>query len=438
MNNKSQIFLLGDLVGENFTPADEAMLQALHSRSTKLVTEHIDKWKKSGSNSFMEKFYIGYGHDSVGDQGHITIFLHNVSMLAAKVFQDSPLYAGTECSSRYLNFKDMGCYLPEALDSKLVKIQDDLIDIYDTVKESKYKELTAKCPCPDNTKPEVWDKTLKAKAFDVARGFLPYGSKTNLSIHMSLREFKKRYLELVNHPVSEVRNLNSKIFILLKNAYPSSFTLREPLPAVTEWENDLKVIFNYGDPKIHKDLTLTGNLPIIDQRFKTIATERPKFGRLPKIFKSFGTISLDYQLDLGSFRDIQRHRNGYCPLPLPTADNKLHDWYIDNLPEELKEEVVNKIERILTYIINEDLNPFSAQYLLPLAILVPVHLTYDLIQMVYVLELRSSQMVHSTLRSFIQVIGNFMKKEYPELTIYMDDRPDILSDKRGTQDIIEK
>ena len=43
----------------------EAMLQALHSRSTGGIRSHLEVLKKTGSENFMSKFYVGYGHKSI-------------------------------------------------------------------------------------------------------------------------------------------------------------------------------------------------------------------------------------------------------------------------------------------------------------------------------------------------------------------------------------
>lgn len=75
---------------DHLHPEDEAMLQALYSRSAASVSEHLQKLAKTGSGKFMEQFYVGYGHASIGDCGTTTLFFENVSTLAAKAIQDWP------------------------------------------------------------------------------------------------------------------------------------------------------------------------------------------------------------------------------------------------------------------------------------------------------------------------------------------------------------
>ena len=88
---------------DQLNPEDEAMLQALYSRSAASVTKHIKKVKQTGSGKFMERFYIGYGHASIGDCGSTTIFIECVSELVAKAIQDNQMYSGQQTSSRYVD-----------------------------------------------------------------------------------------------------------------------------------------------------------------------------------------------------------------------------------------------------------------------------------------------------------------------------------------------
>ena len=90
--------------GAGIDPEAEAMLQALHSRSTGGLKAHLQKLAEKGPEKFMASFYVGYGHKSIGDCGTTTLFVEGISMLAAKAIQDWALYSGQESSTRYLDF----------------------------------------------------------------------------------------------------------------------------------------------------------------------------------------------------------------------------------------------------------------------------------------------------------------------------------------------
>ena len=89
---------------DELLPEDVAMLQALYSRSPASVDSHLDKVEEVGSGKFMDRYYVGYGHRSIGDCGTTTMFIEGVTMLTAKAIQDWPLYSGQESSTRYMDF----------------------------------------------------------------------------------------------------------------------------------------------------------------------------------------------------------------------------------------------------------------------------------------------------------------------------------------------
>ncbi|MBP9828132.1 hypothetical protein KBC55_03165, partial [Patescibacteria group bacterium] len=83
---------LKTVVLDGFSPEDSAMLQALYSRDPKSVLTHVSKVLESGSGKFMERYYVGYNHKSIGDCGSTTVCVEGISMLAAKALQDWRLY----------------------------------------------------------------------------------------------------------------------------------------------------------------------------------------------------------------------------------------------------------------------------------------------------------------------------------------------------------
>ena len=86
LNGGGMVMILdtGAVIG----PESQAMIQALHSRSTGGVKHHLEILAKKGAENFMANFYVGYGHKSIGDCGTITLFIEGISMLAAKAIQE--------------------------------------------------------------------------------------------------------------------------------------------------------------------------------------------------------------------------------------------------------------------------------------------------------------------------------------------------------------
>ena len=130
-------------------PEDIAMMQALYSRSSSSVIKHLEKVKKIGSGKFMESFYVGYGHESIGDCASTTIFVENVSILAAKAIQDWPLYSGQETSTRYIDMSKQSLTDPVNTPES-AKILKDWCDFYLKAQEPLAIHLKSKYPKNDN------------------------------------------------------------------------------------------------------------------------------------------------------------------------------------------------------------------------------------------------------------------------------------------------
>lgn len=434
LTGPSRVYLLNDIMPNAGNPEDEAMLQSLYSRSSDSVLDHLKRLEATGSSKFMEQFYIGYNHDSIGDLGHVTIFIENVSMLCAKTLEDTALYAGVECSSRYLDFEHREIINPKP-NSVLPSIQEECMRLYRTVLDATYTDLLSRYPKPEDTTTSVWEKALKARAFDVARGYLPAGVTTNLSMHMSIREFLNRTLSLIHHPLEEVRLVNDKIFCLLKNKYPTSFKLRKSNAEQIVWDKRISILNNYSISKFYPKLTNTNTPPLLTEEQLQIALERPMFRALPREFERAGTLVMEGSIDFGGHRDLHRHRNGYCPLPILSAGAPFHKWYYDSLPESIATTVIADTKALLKWIVDSKIGSFEAQYSVPMGITVPISMTYTIPQMVYVLELRSNVAVHPTVRGYIKELIRFMDQVYPRVALYVDRSPDRLDPKRGTQDI---
>src|SRR5262245_61314676 len=55
----------------------------------------IGKWFK--------KFFVGYGHKSIGDCGFTAFAIDKASILSAVAFEHHPLFSGQETSTRYVD-----------------------------------------------------------------------------------------------------------------------------------------------------------------------------------------------------------------------------------------------------------------------------------------------------------------------------------------------
>lgn len=434
-------------------PEDNAMLQALYSRSAESVDEHLQKLAEVGSGKFMSQYYLGYGHASIADCGFITIYIEGVSMLAAKAIQDNPLYNGQESSSRYIDWSEQPFHNPYSFQSDTQgKYSEVLLNIYREFYKSEKpviiehsKELY---PRKADEKETIYDKAIAAKAFDILRGFLPCGALTNVSWTTSLRKANEHISYLSNHPLNEVRVIARYLHAVLIDKYPNSIAPLPNLSEVSEYVRSTDHYYSQYLPKTDKKFGISDNYGMVIShmaygypRSNDGKDRERKTGLYKHSLSNRDRVKAEFNIDFGSYRDLQRHRGGYCSVPIINYYGGFNEWYFNQLPESSKvvaKALFNEIDNFAETIPEEDLEQdLKFQYLLPMGTMVPILLDYDLHQAVYVAELRSSQTVHATLRPVAQSLGVYLQNELGIKT-YCDFTEDSWNLRRGTQDIIKK
>lgn len=423
---------------DEFSPEDTAMMQALYSRSPKSVVEHVEKVKETGSGQFMEKFYVQYGHASIADCGSTTIFIEGISMLGDKAIQDWPLYSGQETSTRYIDMSKQPIVDP--LDSKQSReILKDWMDFYVKNQENLRNFLKQKFVKRIGEKNEVYEKAINARSFDIMRGFLPAGITTQLSWHSNLRQVKDKLAILRHHPLPEVKKTAEKILKKLIKKYPNSFSHKQ----YADQENYNKLLmekkYYYLAPMPDIDFSYNSDIsPFEINKYDELIANRPPKTNLPQFLSELGAITFDFLLDFGSFRDIQRHRNGVCRMPLLTTLFGFNSWYLDELPEDLKIKAQNLIEIQISRINKLNASREIKQYYIAMGFNVTCRTTYGLPAAIYVIELRAGKAVHPTLRKIAHKMDKALKNLFPGIIIHSDLEPSDWDIKRGEQDIMEK
>lgn len=438
------------LLIDDLHPEDLAMLQALYSRSAESAEDHIQKIRDAGSGKFMNKFYVGYNHKSIADCGSTTFFLEGVSMFAAKAIQDWPLYSGQETSTRYIDMSKQRIIDPVGTTSS-AEILSKWMDFYRSSQEPVASEVRRRYPQNEGEKDGDYAGAVKARTFDILRGFLPSGICTQLSWHTNLRQAGDHIKGLSYHPAAEIRNIGLALQEMLKEKYPSTATVNAAaVTGVTGnenlrefWENKASYALTYtssfGFPGVQGGearFSTTVKKEYFAE-FSSLLKTRPRGCVLPHVMSDLGQCSFAFLLDFGSFRDIQRHRNGVCRMPLLTLEDGFEPWYIDQLPEDLRKkatELIIEQEASIKLV----LDMIDRQYYIPMGYRVPCQITYGLPATVYVLETRSSKTVHPTLRRVIQEGVKQFEERFPNIALHVDRDPDGWTVRRGTQTITEK
>jgi len=422
---------------DEFGPQDTAMMQALYSRSALSVEEHVKKVRESNSGKFMERFYVGYGHASIADCGSTTIFVEGVSMLVAKAIQDWPLYSGQETSSRYIDMSKQAIIDPVGTkESK--KILDQWMKFYIESQPEVQAHIRKKYPRKEGEDEGVYAKAVVARAFDTLRGFLPAGVATQFSWHTNLRQAHDKLVFLRRHPLIEVRETAEKILAGLKEKYSQSFSHQETLEQEKYWEF-IEKKYNYYFNKNAKSFSAKTNINKKEiALYKDIFDKRAPRTGLPSFLAELGNVTFEFLLDFGSFRDVQRHRNGVCRMPLLTTKYDFNEWYLNELPESVKKTALKLIKEQTKLIDKLKTTPENRQYYCAMGFNVTCKVSYGLSAATYVSELRSGRLVHPTLRKIAHQMSRALIKMFPFIKLQSDFSLDDWNIRRGMQDIKEK
>jgi hypothetical protein len=265
-------------------PQEYAMMAAWFSRSTDTVEDMVSKVSEEGTTKFIEKFYVGYGHESIGDLVDVKMFIHGIPLYLAPLIEHYALFRGQESSTRYIDFSKQRLY---GKDQDLMKIQiNEYLRALDHV-TNKLLELNA----PETP---IQINAVKARAFDICRSLLPLGATTNVAWFGDIRSIKGHLAWMLQyHPWSAP--WVEHIYDSLKAVYPASME-------------------------------------------KELINIRP---RMPWVFdENTSALTFSGTIDFGSWRDLNRHRVGRQSFRLPERNSFFDGWYyqmFDFLGFQIKE-----------------------------------------------------------------------------------------------------
>jgi thymidylate synthase ThyX len=193
-----------------------AYAMAKYSRSALSMRESLNEISAQRAEQFLNTFYFQYGHRSIADLAHIAFAVERLSLLAAIVLVDEQRWDGQERSTRYQNFLKSGWYFPDfGADSASAQLYSETVNnlfgTYQRTTAAVHDALRSRVPCPATLKPEAYERTLKARAFDVARYLLPLATNTSLGQIVNARTLETQVSRLLSSPIAEVRDLGLKL-----------------------------------------------------------------------------------------------------------------------------------------------------------------------------------------------------------------------------------
>jgi thymidylate synthase ThyX len=206
-------------------PEIQAYAMARYSRSSLSMKEALKEITLQKAEKFLNTFYFQYGHRSIADLAHIALAVEKLSILAAIVVADEQRWDGQERSTRYQDFRKSGYFTPnfqndvaasDASPSRTLYREtiECLFTTYEKVSQRTFEYLASITPRPAEMKPDAYERTLRARAFDVSRYLLPLATNTSLGEIVNARTLESQVAHLLSQPHKEVRDLGA----LLKQA----------------------------------------------------------------------------------------------------------------------------------------------------------------------------------------------------------------------------
>lgn len=379
---------------DNPSAEDIAMLQALYSRDPQPIDSAVKLAKTSKSGEFMAKYYVGYSHDSIADCGNVLICVEGCSLVTAKLIQHHQLYNGQEASTRYLDFSSTGMVDPTG------QFPNAFIPGLKEFIQTTHKRLTEEYTA------QGYGAGASAAAFDVVRGWLPLGTRTNLSWWSTLRNVKHHMQWMAQRAryLPDAQAVLTGIQTLMRDEFSSTWgnlNTNEPTHSVP--------IHNIRSSGRKHPLTVTAT------------RQQPFDWSAPSTY-----IRVDGHLDYGSWRDLQRHRGVVQEFNTPSTKDEhrgfRHPWYINTLGALLGLDYARESARVADRMWDTALKDAGMLYTLDarlyhLPLMQNVNFTFhgEHSKVDYITRLRTKSTVHPTLRRLAAEIAQVYNNQYSML-----------------------
>ena len=191
------------------------------------------------AQNFYDRILDGYGDDSIGELGGAHLAIENVSMLAAKMIEDSRIGGSPlEKSTRYVYFdqKVNGEYLfyrepvlmTSAYKDLYLNTCNHLFDIYGKLIPPLTALIEQGFPKDPAISKGAYGAALRAKVLDCLRGLLPASAMTNMGVFGNGRFFETLIQKMNGHNLVEMQEIGKKTYHELGKVIPSFVRRADP------------------------------------------------------------------------------------------------------------------------------------------------------------------------------------------------------------------
>lgn len=222
------------------TPAINASTLAAYSRSAKAIPELLEERRGKGIDGaeVIDKIISTYNHPSVMGLGHLSMAVENIDCITAmQFFYNHHLQDGQERSTRYQNFSKGRKYAPcpiEDGDGEYHRVLNYWLDgyeyLYPKVKEHLKRVFEVGDDCP----------ALNPRTLDCVRYLVPMGVSTSIGAIQNGREWSK-YISYL-HSGGQV-SLAQAMELVLRDGWDGYTPEGDVLIKYTEpWESPIEYL----------------------------------------------------------------------------------------------------------------------------------------------------------------------------------------------------
>ena len=426
------------------------------------------------AQDFYDRILDGYGDDSIGELGGAHLAIEDISILATKQLQDariggSPLEKSTryvtfgkKVKNDYMFYKDLQI-LNSSHKSLYLEINRFLFDTYVSLFEPVSVHVRNWMPRETGMSEGSYNRSVRAKVFDVIRGLLPASTLTNMGIFGNGRFFEALLSKLHTNPLRELQETAGVTHGELRKVIPSfvrrahwqhrhfqsyrNFTTktqklsrkiasrylsetpieRAELVRLIDYDPEAEtkliaaLLYSHSSRPLSEIRKVVARLSqaekeqIIRESVALRENRRHKPGReLEMVFYTF-----DIQGDYGMYRDLHRHRT------LTQERQLLSTRFGYDMPREIEAAGVANLYRDAMRRAEDAYETIAAdfsieaQYVVPLSYNIRWYMHVNLRALMWLIELRSSPQGHENYRKVAQALFLKVREVHPLLAQYV-------------------
>ena len=461
--------LLKEFIQKKESKFDQIQGGGNHQKSSKNIELAIES-----AQNFYDRILDGYGDDSIGELGGAHLALENISILATKTVEDARIGGSPlEKSTRYVSFSEKinGEYRFYQEPALIKSIHFDLFmetcrNLFDTyvLFTEPIRNHVRKClPWDSKISQNAYERSVRARGFDIIRGLLPAATLTNMGVFGNGRFFENLISKLKVDSLLELNVIGQLSFEELNKVIPSfvrradtnhrhfqdfrdfDFSQKEFVSKIADSQlgklkpdkSELVNLIDYDSEAENKVIAAIlypySSIPLQQIRncvrtmsdseksklIKQVAGLRVHSRHKPDRGLELAFYTFDILGDYGMYRDLHRHRMlSQERQPLSTSFGydtpvEIEDAGLGSQYHKTMARAADAFEKI-----SKDY-PLEAQYVVPMSYNIRWNVNINLRALIWLTEIRSTPQGHIGYRRIAQEMFRKVKEVHPALAEYM-------------------